>query len=95
MHRALAGLLARYRGLDLQCAAGHATPPDLQLITAPTLIFNGALDSAARLTAGRSLQAAIRGAARVELAGAGHLAALDDPQGYARAVSEFCRDLPP
>jgi 3-oxoadipate enol-lactonase len=95
VHRALAGVLARYRGLDLQRAAEHATPPDLKVITAPTLILNGALDSAARLTAGRNLQAAIRGATRLELAGAGHLAALDDPQGYARAVSGFCRDLPP
>ena len=61
---------------------------------APTLLINGALDSAARREAGRDLEATIPGARHIELAGAGHLAALDDPLAYARAVASFCAGLP-
>jgi pimeloyl-ACP methyl ester carboxylesterase len=31
----------------------------------------------------------------VQLPGAGHLAALDDPAAYAAIVAAFCQNLPP
>jgi pimeloyl-ACP methyl ester carboxylesterase len=86
--------VANYRGLDLHQQAPHRRRPDLGAIATPTLVFNGALDSPARHAAGHELKAAIPGAHLLELDGAGHLAALDDPAGYAVAVTAFCRDLP-
>ena len=94
-HQLLAAIVARYRGSDLQQQVKRGRAPDLTAITMPTLILNGSLDSAARCETGRTLQAAIPGAQHRELAGAGHLAALDDPAGYARVVSAFCLALPP
>ena len=91
----LASVVARYRGLDLLQPESHAPAPDLTTIAVPTLVLNGGHDSPARLAAGRSLQAAIPGASRAEIAAAGHLAALDDPAGYAAAISTFCDVLPP
>lgn len=90
----LARSVANYRGLDLHQQAPHRRRPDLGAIAAPALVLNGALDSPARRAAGRELKDAIPGARQLELAGAGHLAALDDPAGYAVAVTSFCRDLP-
>jgi 3-oxoadipate enol-lactonase len=90
----LASSIARYRGLDLNQQLGRRRKPDLGAIAAPALVLNGSLDSPARRAAGRALQAAIHGAQQVELVGAGHLAALDDPAGYAATVAAFCHDLP-
>lgn len=85
----LRSTVARYRGLDLLHPVSRASAPDLRRISAPTLLINGAEDSAERRQAGRLLQETIAGARRVELAGAGHLALLDHPRGYAQAVSDF------
>jgi 3-oxoadipate enol-lactonase len=85
----LAASVGRYRGLDLLHPSERAAAPDLRQIALPTLILNGGLDSAERRGAGRRLQAAIAGAAHVELPGAGHLALLDDPAAYAAAISGF------
>lgn len=90
----LARSVANYGGFDLHQQVPHRRRPDLGAIAVPTLVLNGSLDSPARRAAGRELQAAISGARQVELAGAGHLAALDDPSGYAATVAAFCRDLP-
>lgn len=95
MHELLARVLGRYPALDLQHQVPRARAPDLAAIHMPTLILNGIQDSAVRLAAGRKLQAAIVGAQRRELPGAGHLAALDDPPAYAEVVVAFCRSLPP
>jgi 3-oxoadipate enol-lactonase len=95
IHQLLAEVVRRYRGFDLLQSSAHAPAPDLTAIAVPTLVLNGSLDSRARQAAGRSLQTAIPGSSRVELAGAGHLAALDDPAGYAAAVGEFVSVLPP
>ncbi len=92
----LVSVVARYAGLDLlQPPAHRARPPRLDAIGLPALILNGARDSAARRDAAHTLQVAIPGARIVELPGAGHLALLDDPAGYAQAVSAFCESLPP
>lgn len=93
--RVLADLVTRYRGQDLLHPVPRARTVDPGAITQPVLILNGTLDSPARREAGRRLQQAIPGAQRVALPGAGHLAQLDDPAGYAAAVAAFCRDLPP
>ena len=60
--------------------------PDLRAIRQPTLVINGSQDSDARLAAGRKLAEAIPRAVRQELPGAGHLAALDNPQAWVDAV---------
>lgn len=93
MHALLAGIVARYRGLDLLQPPARRTPADLSAIAAPTLVLNGERDSAARRGAGQRLQAAIAGAQRTLLPNGGHLALLDDPAGYVHAVSNFCSSL--
>jgi pimeloyl-ACP methyl ester carboxylesterase len=91
----LAGCVARYQGLDLLHPARRGRTPGMSAIAAPVLILNGSRDSPARREAGRRLQAAIPGAQRLELPGAGHLAQLDDPLAYAHIVDRFCATLPP
>jgi pimeloyl-ACP methyl ester carboxylesterase len=95
MQGLLRRIVARYRGLDLLHPRAHASPPDLASIRLPACVLNGAHDSPERLAAGRAIAAAISGARHVELAGAGHLALLDDPDDYARAMDAFCLALPP
>jgi 3-oxoadipate enol-lactonase len=94
-HGLLESVLSRYSGRDLLHPVTRRSRPDMGAITAPALILNGNHDSAERRDAGRGLQASIRGAQRRELADAGHLAMLDTPAAYARAVSDFCLALPP
>jgi 3-oxoadipate enol-lactonase len=84
---ALLESVSHYRGLDLIHSVARAVAPDLKQISAPTLVLNGALDSAERREAGRRIAASIPGATRVELPNAGHLALLDDPAGYASALT--------
>jgi 3-oxoadipate enol-lactonase len=81
--------LSRYRGLDLVNPVSRGRPPEMQKIAAPTLILNGSHDSLERRRAGRVLSDAIPHARRQELADAGHLAALDVPETYAKVVSDF------
>jgi pimeloyl-ACP methyl ester carboxylesterase len=90
----LVGIVARYKGQDLLQSVARARAPDVHAITAPTLVLNGSRDSPSRLEAGRDLQSNISGAQIVEIAGAGHLALLDDPAGYAQALTAFCDALP-
>ncbi len=89
----LEAMVARYQGLDLLNPVKRASAPDPTAVTAPVLILNGSLDSTARREAGRRLQRSFVSARRVELTGAGHLALLDDPRAYARAVAIFCQQL--
>ena len=87
------GLLARcvatYRGADLDGGWQAVPAPDVALISQPTLVLNGAQDSPERRAAGSQLSQDITRARRMELDGAGHLAALDDPRGWSEAVLEF------
>ena len=85
----LALCVATYRGADLDGGWMPVVSPEVALIGAPTLVLNGAEDSPERRAAGAQLRAAIGGARRMELEGAGHLAALDDPRGWSEAVLEF------
>lgn len=93
MQRLLDGILARYPGRDLHETVRRGPPPELGNIRIPTLILHGGRDSPARREAGRTLQAAIPAARRIELPGAGHLAALDDASAYAEAVIAFHQTL--
>lgn len=84
-------VVARYRGLDLLHTVARAATPDLRRLKVPALIINGAADSLERRQAGKLLQETIAGAQRIELPRAGHLALLDAPEAYARAVTQFLR----
>jgi 3-oxoadipate enol-lactonase len=85
----LDGCVGRYRGLDLLATTRRPPPPDLGQLPARTLVLNGALDAPSRREAGKTLEQALPNARRIELQRAGHLAALDDPEGFARQVREF------
>ena len=76
-------------GDDLGGQWSPVPDPDLKAIRQPTLILNGSQDGEARLSAGRKLCEAIPRATRQELHGAGHLAALDNPAGWVKAVLGF------
>ncbi len=91
----LDGMLSRYRGLDLLHPSPALAAPGLAAIAAPSLILSGAADTPGRQQAAATLQALLPDARRVQIAGAGHLALLDAPQAYARALTDFARQLPP
>jgi 3-oxoadipate enol-lactonase len=91
----LAASVGHYNGSDLLQPVKRGRTPDLGAIAVPALLLNGGLDSPGRREASLKLQAAIPGARRAQLPGAGHLALLDDPLGYAQAVCSFCSTLPP
>jgi pimeloyl-ACP methyl ester carboxylesterase len=91
----LRAMIARYQGHDLRMpqdltASDNALrEPALAAIETPTLVLNGALDSAARVQHGELIAATIPRAERVVLSGAGHLANLDRPADYVAHVREF------
>jgi 3-oxoadipate enol-lactonase len=85
----LARATGRYRGADLSLPAVTLAPPRVEDIRQPTLVINGNADLPQRRTAGSVLCGRIAGAQRVEISGAGHLAALDAPAEYAEAVLRF------
>lgn len=81
--------VGHYQGLDLLHPSTRGESPELRDIGCPVLILNGGLDSDTRREAGAQLQSAVRGATRVEIADAGHLAMLDRAETYAKAVAGF------
>jgi pimeloyl-ACP methyl ester carboxylesterase len=89
----LRGALARYPAIDLLTAHPPAPPSPSLLQPAafrqPTLVLNGEHDSAARLRIGRRLVQVLPHAERLVLAGAGHLACLDDANAYSDAIARF------
>lgn len=91
----LDAILARYHGLDLLHPPRALPQADVTAIAAPALLLHGSDDTAGRRQAAAALQSALPQARRIELRDAGHLALLDDPAGYARAVTDFHRELPP
>jgi len=86
---ALLESISHYRGVDLMHPVPRAAVPDLTRISAPTLVLNGERDTADRREAGRRFAAAIDGATRMELPAAGHLALLDSPAAYEKALAAF------
>lgn len=90
----LAAMLRDYPATDLRlhAPAASASPRkrrrrgDEVNFAQPTMVLNGAHDSALRRRIGAALAAHIPGACQSMLADAGHLAALDAPEDYGRAI---------
>ena len=61
----------------------------LHRIRIPTLVLWGAADRVAKVEYGRSYAAAIEGARFETIEGAGHFPHLEQPQAFARAVTDF------
>jgi pimeloyl-ACP methyl ester carboxylesterase len=87
--RLLQQCVGTYRGDDLDGGWEPVPLPRLHAIRQPTLVLNGGEDSVQRRQAGERLRAGIRGARRVEIAGAAHLASLDQAGEWAGCVLEF------
>lgn len=95
VHADLRAIIGRYSGNDLR-APEEASPElaDNQRETfadtrQPTLLLNGALDSAQRHAASEAITRTTPDVERVVLPRAGHLANLDNPAQYTAVVSEF------
>ncbi|MBA3235180.1 MAG: alpha/beta fold hydrolase [Chloroflexi bacterium] len=76
----------------LRAIVGERFIPRLAAYPGPSLILNGELDLAFRLTAPAFVTAA-RDARRVRLAGATHLANLDRPAAFSAAIHRFADSL--
>jgi pimeloyl-ACP methyl ester carboxylesterase len=93
--RLLESMVARYRGADLLEAAPRPAPlGNVGALGVPTLVLNGASDLPSRIESGAALANALPNARQHVLAGAGHLANLDDPPAYEAAIRAFIAGLP-
>jgi 3-oxoadipate enol-lactonase len=93
--RLLESIVARYPGADLLEGAPRPAPlGHLGALAVPTLVLNGASDLPSRIDSGVALANAVSGARHHTLAGAGHLANLDDPPAYEAAIRAFVDGLP-
>ena len=90
-HALLAAMIGRYRGEDLRQpdmeAESDVVRVALESVSAPTLVVSGEYDVAGRVHAADRLCARLPRGERALIAGAGHLASLDNPQAY----NERCR----
>ena len=83
-------MIGRYPGHDIAgggVAGASGAPVSLNSVVAPTLVLSGAHDLASRVRAAQLLSARLPSAEHRSIAGAGHLANLDQPTVY----SELCR----
>jgi len=76
----------------LRALVGERFAPRLAAYPGPTLLLNGSLDVAFRLSVGTFARAA-RDPRRVRLGGATHLANLDRPEAFSAAVRTFMASL--
>lgn len=91
-------IATRYPALDLltnklpqlPLLTGH----DLQRLHVPTLILSGEYDLLQRRSIASQLAQSVPGARLKIVAGAGHLAALDDPGAYVQALHAFFSSQP-
>ena len=84
-------MIARYPGTDLM-AGPHPTAaaaPSSAIVDVPTLVLNGALETARRRTMGDEISRSLPRAERALIVGAGHLPNLDNPTEYTRCVVPF------
>jgi pimeloyl-ACP methyl ester carboxylesterase len=85
-HALLSRMLGRYVATDLTVPAAEVTEiltlPRLEVIPVPALVLNGEFDLESRRLAGEALGKLLPGAERHVIAGAGHLANLDNPHSY-------------
>ena len=63
--------------------------PELARITTPALVVHGDEDGSLPPRRGRRLAEHLPDARYIELAGTGHLSALENPRGVAEAVASF------
>jgi pimeloyl-ACP methyl ester carboxylesterase len=84
-------ILEAYTGRDLGAASylRDLEPRDLARISAPALVITGARDTPWRRRAGDALARTLPNAERTEIAEAGHLCNLEQPDDFNRALSEF------
>jgi 3-oxoadipate enol-lactonase len=83
-------MIERYPGHDIgpgEAAGAGASPVSLNSVLTPTLVLSGEHDLPSRVRAAQLLCAQLPSAERRSIAGAGHLANLDQPTVY----SELCR----
>jgi pimeloyl-ACP methyl ester carboxylesterase len=76
----------------LRAIAGERFKPRLAAYPGPSLLLNGAYDFVMRPGA-RGFAVAARGARRVRIGGASHLANLDQPAAFSEAIRRFARSL--
>jgi 3-oxoadipate enol-lactonase len=92
-HRLLREIAARYPARDLQMNERPQLQllgmQDLRRLQVPTLVLSGEFDSPQRRSVARHLAQTLPDARLQVLKGAGHLAALDDPAAYSRALLDF------
>ena len=67
----------------------------LPLISVPTLLIWGELDTRSPLSVARQFEQAIPATELVVIPGAGHMSNLEHPKQFNEAVREFCRAHPP
>jgi 3-oxoadipate enol-lactonase len=86
-------IVGRYPGHDLMAGGvPHvARIGDLDGLAVPVLIVNGEHDSEVRVGAGAGLARALPHAQLAVIPGAGHLANLDNPTAYNKALDHFLR----
>lgn len=84
-------ILAAYAGRDLAAASylRDAAPQDIARIAVPALVIAGAHDTPWRRRASDALARTLPNAERAEIAEAGHLCNLDQPEAFNRALSDF------
>jgi 3-oxoadipate enol-lactonase len=85
----LAACISRYPGNDLIRSGAPAPPATPAECTCPVLVVGGALDLDSRRASSAALARTLRRADHVLIPAAGHLAHLDQPDAYDRAVLPF------
>ena len=84
------GAITRQRYLQsLEALAAAGLADIVAAVKAPTLVLHGDLDELVAAADADALAGAIAGAKRADLADAGHLANVDDPDGFAAALKGF------
>lgn len=98
-HRRLREIVARYPASDLLMNELPQEPllaeRDLRRLNVSTLVLSGEYDSAQRRASARRMTQTLPDARLKVLAGAGHLAALDNPGAHAQSLHEFFSTQPP
>lgn len=86
-----AAMLADYQGRDLGAASylRDSEPKDLARIDVPALAVTGALDTPWRRRAADAFARTLPKAERAEIADAGHLCNLDQPEAYNALLADF------
>ncbi len=84
-------MIESYAGRDLAAASSlrDSESHDLARISAPALVITGALDTPWRRRASDALARVLPGATRAEIAEAGHLCNLDQPESFNREIARF------